>query len=165
MFKLVLSLILIGSATFVGNHFSSRLESRRRTLSLLVESIKKMKTLICFGGYEVYRVIALSFENAKFFDAFCSQPRSEMEFFDWWNECVDNIENKCGLNKEDKTLLKRFAEGIGVTDIEGQIANCELYSELFSERLSSSKETEKNKAQLYRVLGFSVGCAVVLLML
>ena len=76
---------------------------------------------------------------------------------------VSNINARFALTKSDKELLLQFGTKLGDSDIQGQVAHTELYAELFSERLSSVKEQENSKTKLYRILGFSLGCAISLI--
>lgn len=163
MIKLILSLILIIVSSLIGNSFSVKLIARKNTLSSIHNSIKKIKTLICFGGMDIHRVIEECFCTPEF-------PLMEAEVFydncDFdkaFNESVSKISRNYSLTKADKELLCQFGSELGTTDITGQIAHTELYSQLFSERLDNVKAEENAKSKLYRVLGFSLGCAISLL--
>ncbi|MBQ4105372.1 MAG: stage III sporulation protein AB [Clostridia bacterium] len=165
MINFVLVIIVILCSTLLGNWFSTRLEARRQSLSTIIVAITKMKSLISFGGFEISRVVNESFESAQGFECFCRELTDDVGFTDFFNSCVDEINIVCALSKEDKALLKRFGEGLGVSDTEGQISNCELYRELLSEKLAEAKDAVDKKSKLYRVLGFSMGCAVALMVL
>lgn len=163
MIKLILSLTVIISASLVGNTFSQKLTNRRKTLSSILSAINRMKTLICFGGMDTKRVVE---------ECFCTEafPLINSEDFDdaspydeAFEKSVGKIGNSFSLTKSDKELLKQFGSQLGSTDVTGQIAHIELYAELFTERLNAVKEQETAKSKLYRVLGFSLGCAMTLL--
>ncbi len=163
VYKLIFSLALIISASLIGNSFSQKLINRRRTLSALVSAINRIKTLICFGGMEITQIIEKSLCTSEF-------PLINYQFFNSdspydkaFKTSVNNISSSFALTDSDKELLTQFGSKLGDTDIAGQVAHTELYAELFSERLSSVKEQETAKIKLYRVLGFSLGCAISLL--
>lgn len=162
MFKLALSVILIVSATFMGNSFSERLINRRKCLSEVIEAICRIKSMITFSGYDIQKVIHDSFKNTVLSTYFSDNTGDVEDFCMWWNNAVKSVGKSVGINKEDKALLYGLGKGLGVTDITGQLAHLELYNELFTQRLNSAKESEKEKGRLYRVLGFSLGCAVTL---
>lgn len=163
MIKLVFSLVLILSASFIGNTFSLKLANRRKTLSSIVGAISRIKTLICFGGFDTKRVVAecLCSEDFPLIDT--KDLSTDIAFDKAFEESVSKISNAYSLTKSDKELLAQFGSQLGTTDITGQIAHTELYSELFTERLNFVKEQESAKSKLYRVLGFSLGCAISLL--
>lgn len=88
---------------------------------------------------------------------------SELPYDKAFEYCVKNISKEFALTEADKKLLTEFGSKLGDTDVSGQIAHTELYAQLFRERLTELKEQEISKTKLYRVLGFSFGCAISLL--
>ena len=84
-------------------------------------------------------------------------------FSEAWNDGVRNS-GKMGLTGRDRELLENFGSGLGVTDIEGQLAHCGLYEELTKKGLEEAKEEKGKKARLYQMLGFSAGLAAALLL-
>lgn len=165
MDRLLLSFVLVICTTLIGNWFAVRLSTRTASLCRILESIRKIKMYISFGGYDVERVVSLGFEGATGFESFSDFSVADSTFCNMWNNCVDKIPSSTALSNDDRVLLKRFSEGLGVSDLDGQMANCELYIEIFSEKLKESKESENKKSRLYRVLGFSAGSAIALLLL
>lgn len=164
MFRIMICIVLIVCTTLLGNWFALRLRHRSDYLRKMLIAIKRMKTLICFGGYEIERVITDAFSGVDEYSVF-SETATQKELSVWWSEQIDKIDKNSGLSIEDRSVMKRFSDGLGVSDIEGQISNCELYSGLIEERLRLSEEDELKKSRLYRVLGFSLGAILALLFL
>ena len=163
MYKLVLSVLIVLCATFLGNSFALKLSMRRKTLNMIVSAISRMKTLICFGSFEIIRVVNQCFYSEEF-DLLCiNNLDSDTSYSEAFSQQVRNISKKFALNDADKELLVSFGSELGTTDIGGQVAHAELYQNLFLERLSEAKEQETVKSRLYKVLGFSLGCAVSLI--
>lgn len=163
MYKVILSFVLIVATTLYGFIFSHKLTIRRRALEAIVDSIVRMKSYIAFGGYEISRVIKSSFGISKGFDSFDYTSLDADNFPTLWNKLVNSVSGELCLNNEDKELLIKFSERIGVTDTDGQLANCDLYCELFKERTMDAKEKEKASGRLYKILGFSFGCVITLM--
>lgn len=162
MFKLIFALVVIVSSSLIGNSFSVKLTNRRKTLSEIVNSINKGKTLICFGGMDTKRVVQECFCSEDFM--LLDKDMLENERFDIsFENSVRKINPAFSLTKADKELLLQFGTKLGMTDVTGQVAHTELYAQLFSERLSQVKTQENEKTRLYRILGFSVGSAISLL--
>lgn len=157
-------IVLVVSSTFLGNWFSLKLTARCEDLLSVIESLQRIKTNICFGGFEISRVIALSFESKEKFRIF-TETESNDNFHSWWVNCVSSLAKTTSLTKEDLNILLRFGANLGVTDTESQIANCELYLKMLEERLNTAKSLENKNARLYRILGFSLGCTVGLIVL
>lgn len=162
MVKLIFTLVVIISSCLVGNSFSVRLANRRKTLTSIVSAITRAKTLICFGGIDTKRVIEECFCTEAF--PLLDTVELKSDNFDVsFKSSVNKISPAFSLNKSDKELLKDFGTNLGMTDVTGQVAHAELYAELFSERLKQVKAQENEKSKLYRILGFSVGSAISLL--
>lgn len=163
MTELGLGVVLIICMTLLGNSFAQKLVNRKNTLQVILESIEKMKIHISFSTMEIDQVISESFKGVKGFEYFSFIPAEDFCLYDWWESCVNSLGSELGLSKEDKALLCKFSDGIGISDVSGQMSHLKLYEELFAERLKAAKETVNNKTRLYRILGFSLGCAVTLM--
>ena len=163
MYKLLLSLVLIISGGFIGNSFSQKLINRRKTLSSLVNAISRIKTLICFGGMEITEIVEKTLCTNEFPLINYQYLDADSNYDKAFETSVSNINARFALTKSDKELLLQFGSKLGDSDIQGQVAHTELYAELFSEKLSSVKEQEDSKTKLYRILGFSLGCAISLI--
>lgn len=163
MIKLILSLVLIIVSSLIGNSFSLKLTTRRKTLVSIHNAINRIKTLICFGGMDTYRVVEECFCTPDFPLMENDLFRGNCDYDKAFEESVSKINRSFSLTKADKELLCQFGSNLGATDVTGQIAHTELYAQLFSERLDYVKAEESSKSKLYRVLGFSLGCAVSLL--
>lgn len=165
MLKILLCIIVITCATMVGNWFSVKIVRRTKDLQTIVETLVKIKNYISFEQSEIHSVVCESFASACGFESMNNPCAELLDFAQWWQEEVRNLCRTTALNKEDISLLARFGEKLGVTDLQGQISNCELYINLFSERLQGAKDNENKNVRLYRVLGFSAGCTVTLVVL
>lgn len=164
MFKASLCVVVVLCSTLIGNWFASRLKSRRHSLLILIEGISRMKNHFSFSGFDVFRVVAESFCGFQYFEKFTDYNGSE-DFQLWWKNRVEALPTECGLNQEDKRLLIRFSDCLGVTDVEGQISNCDFYTDVFSQRLKAADATEYKNSRLYKTLGFSLGCILILVLM
>ncbi len=163
MLKLILCLVFIVTTTLYGFIISQKLTTRKKTLESVVDSIIRMKSLITFGSFEISRIIQDSFGSIKGFEAFRDCYSDSENLFLYWQKTVYSLPNELCLNANDKELLIKFSRGLGVTDVEGQISNCDLYCELFKEAFENAKEKEKTSGRLYKILGFSLGCVITLM--
>ena len=82
---------------------------------------------------------------------------------DAFQDAVDELPKEYGLTQEDLQLLKEFGQGLGTSDIEGQLAHCALHTELMNTYLENAREEKKKKAKLYVMLGLLSGIAAALL--
>lgn len=79
-----------------------------------------------------------------------------------WENGVELLPGNYGLGKDDKKLIKDFGNGLGTTDIEGQIKHCTLFEEQFSYKVKEIKEENHQKVKLYKTLGVFSGLALAL---
>lgn len=165
MFRLCMCSVVILCSTFMGNWFAARLKSRRKNLLLIIEAITRMKNHFAFSGFEINRVVSESFCGLPCFERFCICDGSTEEFNLWWEKTVESLPSDTGLSREDKRLLLRFSDSLGVTDVEGQISNCDFYIEVFAQRLKAADAAEDKNSRLYKILGFSLGCIVTLVVM
>lgn len=164
MFKLCLCVVVLLCSTLIGNWFASRLKNRRNSLLILIEVITRMKNHFAFSGFDIFRVVSESFKGFQIFEAFADYNNSE-DFHLWWKTGILSLSSESGLNQEDKRLLIRFSDSLGVTDVEGQISNCDFYIDVFTQRLKAADATEYKNARLYKTLGFSLGCILILVLM
>lgn len=165
MIKILLCILIVITATLTGNSFSQRLTNRSKSLREILAAINTMKSLITFSGMDINQVVIDSFGKTALGNNFLLRQNEDENFNTRWRNTVSAIDKTSGLNKDDKSLLLSMGEGLGVTDITGQLAHLDLYAQLFAQCLSSAQEIEKEKGKLYRVLGFSLGCAVLLVVM
>lgn len=80
-----------------------------------------------------------------------------------WQDAVGKIPTEYGLTQEDKSLLRDFGGGLGVSDMQGQLSHCQLHQELAAVRLKGAREEKQKKSKLYFMLGLFLGIGIALL--
>ena len=89
-----------------------------------------------------------------------SRPFSQM----WQSSIADFKKRRC-LSNADMALLKEFGEGLGTTDVEGQLSHIALYQGLFSKQQSDAEDDIIQKSKLYKSLGLFGGVSAALMFL
>lgn len=151
MLKLILSLILIVSSLFIGQSMSSRLYRRREILMLFMDQIRTSAAKLAYAADTVYEL----------FDSFsfdCNQP-----FLPQWENVLSVYKN--ALNQKDLALLRDFARGLGDSDTPSQLKYMNYYLTLLESRLNDAESDIRQKAKLYRILGFSAGVTLSLFLI
>ncbi|MDR3643936.1 MAG: stage III sporulation protein AB, partial [Clostridia bacterium] len=82
-----------------------------------------------------------------------------------WSASIAAAKPQLSLNKGDYEALLWFGSMLGATDIEGQIANCERYSEMLSQRLVRAREDKSKRGKMYSSLGFLSGAFFIVVFL
>ena len=82
-----------------------------------------------------------------------------------WLLALEKIKSKYYLNKEDYRAIYNFGFNLGKSDLEGQIANCELAFSLAKRQFLKAEEEKNTKSRLYFILSLFLGLSVLLLIL
>ncbi len=149
--RLFLCLVIVCAGCFVGQFLSSRLYKRKETLSSFIKELETAQSKISYSAATVYEL----FDMVQF--------NSSEEFYPQWEDMLRQYERI--LSKKDTELLCEFARGLGVSDAEGQLRHIKLYISLLSEQEKQAQEEISQKSKLCRILGFSAGTALALLLL
>ena len=91
--------------------------------------------------------------------------KSRASFSKAWTDSVHKIPNSYGLLSQEKELISEFGQELGSTDIDGQIALCNLNKSLISSILDVAKEEKTKKSKLYFMLGTSFGICIAVILL
>ena len=81
-----------------------------------------------------------------------------------WCKAVDLYRKSDGFSEADGAFLREFGRGLGVSDVEGQLAHCRTFRGFADERLESVRQSAQNKGRLYATLGVVGGLAAALLL-
>lgn len=81
-----------------------------------------------------------------------------------WHRAVAGAGESDALTDRDCELLLHFGEGLGKSDVEGQLAHCAAFEELFADRLQSTRQELSVKGKLYSTLGMIGGAGLALML-
>lgn len=80
-----------------------------------------------------------------------------------WEEAIDTTDSY--LNKEDKITIKMLSKLLGITDIEGQISQIEITKSFLKKQIDEAEKEKQKNEKLYKKLGFSIGTAIVIILI
>lgn len=80
-----------------------------------------------------------------------------------WKKALLEKGGASALAKEDIDLVSSFGLQLGTTDVNGQVNLCNLYLNLFGEKLKEAAEYEKKYGKLYTQAGAFIGAAAGIL--
>ena len=69
------------------------------------------------------------------------------------------------VDNGDWELYQGFVQGLGVSDVQGQMEHLELYRSLLEPRLEQAREEAKQKSKVFVALGLFAGVTLSLLLL
>lgn len=70
-----------------------------------------------------------------------------------------------GLNNADRRLLTGFGEGLGTTDVAGQVDHCRRFERQIAVQAADARQQASQKGRLYTSLGAAGGLVILLLWL
>ncbi len=150
----------MGACAAAGFAQSHKLSDRVKKLESFLKFISNAKSEIRYTAAPVERILARQGRDLDFQPACLRSLEGGSDFYKAWETCAG-----VGWNKKDAALLQEFGRGLGATDVEGQLAHCDLYLRLTEERLDEAQRDRDAKSKLYATLGVSGGIAAVLLLI
>ena len=94
-----------------------------------------------------------------------AQGLAHTDFAAAFSAAADKAQGEGLLTAENHSILLEFAVGCGRTDLDGQQAHVEYYRTLLTAGEEEARRTYGEKGRVYRVLGFTAGVAVALLLM
>ncbi|HIR03856.1 MAG TPA: stage III sporulation protein AB [Candidatus Scatovicinus merdipullorum] len=169
MLRLAAVTAIILSGALTGLCASQRLTARVSFFEGFLAFLVRLQTQIRFNADDLSRLLATDEADGAVavFLKECRQTAQteDRNVMQVWPQAVDRIPKNTGLTSDDRKLLKDFSAALGTTDIDGQVAHCELYKTLAGARLEQAREEKAKKGKLYRMLGVFSGVCVSLLIL
>ncbi len=87
------------------------------------------------------------------------------EFRKAWRAAANEQCRTWTFSEQEKDLFLSFVDGLGTSDVIGEIRHCEYYSRRIRECLEERKAEARTRGGLYMALGFCGSSAVALLLL
>ncbi|WP_243577975.1 stage III sporulation protein AB [Clostridium minihomine] len=143
---------------------SHKLGRRVKELEAFFSFLSSARAEIRYSAMPVERIVEKHGKNQKFL-ALCSQYCRQGETFPQaWEHGIQDGMTATGLKAQDLDYIRDFGRGFGMTDLEGQLAHCQLYLGFISNALTEAREEKEKKARLYCMLGLFGGIAAALVL-
>jgi stage III sporulation protein AB len=172
LFKIIGSIIVILSCSFLGFVLSGDCSKRPRQLRELQSLLQMFENQISY----LSDIITEAFERIGrvgrndmgiFFTRTVEilKERDAQSASEAWEKAVRQCIRTTALNKEDEEIMLSFGKLLGNTDIEGQIKNIRLAVGQLALQEKKAEESRKKNENMYRSLGMLGGLAVVIVLL
>ena len=157
----ILGAALISFSGFsIGCMYVQRLKLRRDFLREFSVFLSSLSTAVRYRSADIAVLVNSCGELFSLPENDYSRPFSQM----WQSSIADFKKRRC-LSNADMALLKEFGEGLGTTDVEGQLNHIALYQGLFSKQQSGAEDDIIQKSKLYKSLGLFGGVSAALMFL
>lgn len=169
MIKYIILMLLLLSSSYIGILVSKKYQTR-------VNELKEIKNLLAIFATKIkltYEPIPQIFEelgnkkntNAiniiQLFKTAASKMQEQPAGIAWLNALEKTNTN---LKKEDIEILQGLSTLLGKVDLEGQINEIELVDHFLDTQIKTAEEENKKYKKMYKVLGISVGLAMVIVL-
>ncbi len=170
VFKLILSIIIVITTTYIGYTFATKLRKREETLREcvtffnLVENEIKYNLSILPNAYEISRqklksdlnisigqivVDILEFDNYEYTD----------------KSIIKNIETIKELTSYDKNIIISTLKNLGRSDVDSQINILENAKQIINSQIEEALNYKNKNSKLYRVVGTIAGVMIVIVLI
>ena len=156
-----MAITVILAANCLGRSISVRVKNLE-DFSLLIMSIK---TYIGFSKAPITQIMR-RLENEQnlsrlgFVSVLNDNLGNGADFYEAWRRSLKSIR----INTADSELLQAFAEGLGGSDVNGQLENCDMFLSLIDARLQTLRPKAETRIKVCNSLGVLLaGLAVIIL--
>ncbi len=151
----------------IGFFQSNKLILRVKFLESYISLVRYIETEVRYCASSIIQILENYFSENKIgiIDSCIKHTYEDIPFSQAWCLAVDESCKRYYLKKEDISLIKDFGNGLGISDIDGQVAHCESNIELINIRLAEARDERKKKYRLYQTLGISGGLCLALLLI
>lgn len=149
--------------TLTGNYFTRRDSERVKIIEEILLMIQIISSEIRYSKTALNVIVHKLSENRGLarleFLSRCRKMLESEAFPQSWKTSVE----KSQVNYEERVLLLSFGAGLGTSDVEGQLSNCELHKALFENNLQNAREQSNRFGKLYTSLGVLGGILAALI--
>lgn len=103
-------------------------------------------------------------EKTGFLEALCAHESDEV-YFDVWSNALEHSRENLSLSDDQIEIVRSFGTCIGKSNEELQMKHLEYYTKALRKETEKQKMLMQKNIKLYRTLGFSVGAAILILVI
>ena len=103
-------------------------------------------------------------EKTGFLEALCAHEADEV-YFDVWSNALEHSRENLSLSDDQIEIVRSFGTCIGKSNEELQMKHLEYYTKALRKETEKQKMLMQKNIKLYRTLGFSVGAAILILVI
>ena len=168
--KLIGALLILLTGVGIGLTARHTLERRITVLSQFERLLQRLGDTIRFQALPVadaLRTLADSaeFASCRWLTETAEQVAADGEFRAAWHATVKRYDREWSLSEGERALFDGFADGLGTSDVDGEVRFCEQYGAQIGACLAQRREEANTRRRLYVALGICGGSAVALLLL
>lgn len=170
LFKLAAMLLFGAGFVCGGKCLAMRYVKKTELISDILLVISVIHTRLrydCLPVPDLLRVLASTdkLKNLRFIRECLEMLQSGEPFPTAWKNAVESDSELCMMLDNCKSNLIQLGEDMGTTDVEGQLACCEYYRQIFEKELADREENSKKYSKLFPSLGVMLGIAAAIMII
>ena len=162
--KFLILLLVFASSLSIGFLIAKKYENRVKELKDMKNALNIFETKIKFtyaSVPEIFEEIAKQFGEEIVGQIFRSASilMKDKSAGEAWNEGIDTVNSNMTL--EDKSTIKNLGKLLGKTDLEGQISEIRLVTDLLNTQIELAEIDRRKNEKMYKTLGGIIGLTLV----
>ena len=153
MIKLLGCLMVAGASVLMALNYIKNLRVRVKGLRAMIEFFTVIRIKINYELSSIPELIRGLKEKSSYpISAFLSECVSHLdegkELKEAWHLGIKSFSRQMCLTNSDTSMLSEFSAGLGDSDLSGQIANIQLYTEMLEKNLQEAEKILKEKSKV-----------------
>lgn len=164
--KFLILLLVFASSLSIGFLIAKKYENRVKELKDMKNALNMFETKIKFtyaSVPEIFEEIAKQFGEEIVGQIFrtASILMKDKSAGEAWNEGIETVNSNMTL--EDKSTIKNLGKLLGKTDLEGQISEIKLVTDLLNTQIELAEIERRKNEKMYKTLGGIIGLTLVII--
>lgn len=172
MVKIILLITVFLVSTAIGFFISNRFSERVRELEDLITALELFETKISYTYDSLIDTFTYISENLKtkiyrifFITAEHLRECKNLSAGEVFRNVIEEEKIFLELNKKDVEIIKSLSVSLGQVDLEAQLKNINLVSNLLNTQLKESYEEKSKNFKIYRNMGVLTGLVLIILLI
>lgn len=170
-FKILGSILIIISSTYLGFYYGNKLIKRINELTELERLGTLLENEIVYSHTPIPQAIySISYRKDNiienlFYEIYKKLKGGADSIYQAFEDGLNENKRQLNIEEEDMSLLLSFAKSLGDYDIEGYRKVFALYKMGIKSKISEAENKKSKNLKMYRYLGFSLGAMVVIMII
>ena len=165
--KIIGILLIIAVSSLFGIMKSGEYKERVRQLEQIISLVSRIKTEIRYKASPLSQILGgtcgvKEFEGIPFLNSWSEHLSNGGAVYQSLSLAMKENQSKLRISKIDCDLIYSFARSLGTSDIDGQIANCDLHLNLFKRALEEARTQNDTMGKLCITLGALCGLGLAI---
>ena len=167
MMKLFGTLIILACGILSGITVLENHKNKIKFLKEYIEFILFIKSEIKYSQKTIYEIS----KNASSGKLFLPYIKNFIKFStiqslpDDWAHTYDNIKENLRISPEEKALIIKFGENLGITDVLSQINYCDHHVKCITSHLIKEQDKQKQLGNLPLILSIGISAVIILIII